>query len=371
MENCLKQSSQESLEPGNSERFWALYWHKAWQAQTDDLAIAHISAYLQEVCYWVSRKMSLNLSAKQSPADLFQTAIARIHKVLKGFNPQFSSNLKSYAEFTFSNIIKDTLRQSQQADICTDWALLRKITQKRLVESLEYAGMDKSQISSYVLAWTCYKELYAPAEVGQTRKLVKPEPATWQAIARLYNAERMSQLTPGGAECSPERLEQWLLSCAKAVRGFLYPTPVSIDAPTSAAEDSTSIADKLPADEQDSLLSELVQQEEADQRKEQQTEVGQVLIDAIATLDPQSQQILIAYYREGQTQQEIAQSLDIQQYTVSRRLTSARKVVLKKLAQWSQGQLHISLTSDVLNSMSAVLDEWLSTHYRHSNISSL
>ncbi|NJP09123.1 MAG: sigma-70 family RNA polymerase sigma factor [Leptolyngbyaceae cyanobacterium RU_5_1] len=328
------------------------------------LSLSHLSAYLQESCYWVARKMALNLAGRQSAADLFQTAIARVNQVLKGFNPQFSSNLKSYAEFAFSNIIKDTLRKQQEADICTDWALLQKTSQKRVMESLEHAGLDTQAIAAYVLAWNCFKELYMPGDVKTTRKLAKPEAATWQAIARLYHSQRLSQLSSAGLNCSPERLEQWMAACAKAIRAFRYPGSISIDKPVTD-QDSVDWVERLPG-EQESLLTEMVRQEEAEDRQAQLNQIDTVLVDAIAQLDSQTQQLLQAYYGQDATQQHIAQLLNIKQYTVSRRLTSVRQSLLKTLVQWSQDTLHIALTSDVLSSMSTVLDEWLSAHYRRS-----
>ncbi|MBF2027692.1 MAG: sigma-70 family RNA polymerase sigma factor [Oscillatoriales cyanobacterium C42_A2020_001] len=360
MQQALKQEVTEA-----SESVWALYWHKVWQTQSNELAMAHLAAYLQEVCFWVARKISLNTSARQAPADLFQTAIARIQYVLKRFNPQLSSNLKSYAEFAFSNVLKDTLRKQQEADICTDWALLQKVTQKRLVDSLEHTGLAKGMIAQYVLAWKCFKELYAATEVRHTRKLIKPEAATWQAIADLYNTERIHQLSQSEM-CSPDRLEQWITNCAKAIRAFLYPTPISIDAPSTASEESPSLLERLPSNTQDSLLTDLLIEEETATRDTQLAELTKVLEGAIADLPAQTQQLLDAYYQQQLTQQQITQQLGIPQYTVSRRLSSARQTLLKKLATWSQEMLHSSLNPDVLTSMSTVLDEWLTAHYHQS-----
>ncbi len=56
------------------------------------------------------------------------------------------------------SIIKDTLRQRQEADICTDWALLHKLSRKRLLESLQNAGFKSPTIESYILAWECFQE---------------------------------------------------------------------------------------------------------------------------------------------------------------------------------------------------------------------
>jgi RNA polymerase sigma factor (sigma-70 family) len=373
MEQLLQQRTEEQLEEKQSERFWALYWHKVWQVQAadlatnsaTDLATNHITAYLQEICYWVAHKMARNLANRQSTADLFQTAIVHTRSLLKGFNPRFSSNLKSYAEFSFGNVIKDSLRKQQEADICTDWALLRKVSQKRLTDSLIHAGVDSSIIAAYGLAWRCFKERYAPTEVGNSRKLSKPDGETWQAIAQLYNAERTNQPGLAGGSASPETLEKWLLTAARAVRDFLYPTPISINAPIAGQED-TELADFLP-DTEPELLAALITQEEVNERQMQQMQLGQVIAEAIAQLEDPMQQLLQAYYGQQMTQQQIAQLLDMQQYTVSRRLASLKKSLLAKLAHWSHNTLHISITSDVLNSMSAGLEEWLTIHYQPSD----
>ncbi len=392
IQNCLQSA------PGTAEIFWVLYWHQQWQGMgkheargarheaqilshepratshepekypskiqnSSDLALGHLTAYLQEPCYWVSRKLAAN-TAGQSVADLFQTAIARIHSILKGFNPQLSTNLKGYAEFVFSNVIKDTLRQRQEADICTDWALLHKISQRRLVQALEQIGLDSQTIASYVLAWKCFKELDTANELRETRKLTRPEAATWQAIAQLYNSQRLSQPEGLRVDGTPERLEQWQLICARAVRSFLYPKSVSVDIP-AVNEDRPTLLEQLSDDEQNSL-AQLLLQEEMHDREQQQQQLAAVLTTAIAQLNPQSEQLLHAYYAENLTQQQIAQRLGIKQYTVSRRLANIRQTLLKQLVQWGQETLHISLTSDVLSSMSTLLDEWLRAYYHPS-----
>jgi hypothetical protein len=135
----LRRSIQGCLERAGTDPspgFWALYWHRIWQAESSSIASNHLSAYLQEVCYWAAQKLAINLSGGQSIADFFQIAIIKLDRVLKGFDPHHGTDLKSYASFAFTNTIKDTLRQRQEVEICTDWALLHKVSHKRLVESL-------------------------------------------------------------------------------------------------------------------------------------------------------------------------------------------------------------------------------------------
>ncbi|NJO53383.1 MAG: hypothetical protein HC840_32720 [Leptolyngbyaceae cyanobacterium RM2_2_4] len=73
--------------------------------------------------------------------------------------------------------------------------------------------------------------------------------------------------------------------------------------------------------------------------------------------------LLALYYGQQLTQQQIAQQLEIKQYTVSRRLSSTKEILLKAIAQWSQETLHISLTSPAVQQMSLVLEEWLQVQY--------
>ncbi|MDF5734552.1 MULTISPECIES: sigma-70 family RNA polymerase sigma factor [unclassified Nostoc] len=363
MKVCLEGSSTKK-----SDAFWALYWYRVWQTQSSAVALAHISAYLQEVCYWSARKFTLNFSTQSSVADCFQMAIAHINKILKTFNPQYSSHLKSYAELAFESIIKDVLRLHREVDICSDWALLHKLSRKRLVQSLQNAGFNAQSIESYVLAWECFKELYT-GDNTKIRQLTKPDALTSEAITNLYNVERLSRLSSPTPAVNQQTIESWLLSSAKAARNFFYPKFVSTDAPLK--EDDGNLLDILPVDLQTSLLTEIIEEEEAANMRSQQTQLNQVLSQAIAALDAESQKVLQAYYVQQLTQQEIAAQLEIKQYTVSRRLSSIKKSLLLTLTQWSQNTLHISPKSDVVDAINTSLEEWLKVQYSHTQIQSV
>lgn len=324
-------------------------------------------AYLQEVCYWAAQKTVASFTSTQfSLSDCFQLAIAQLDKVLDGFNPNQGVVLKNYAAAVFGTRLREVLRQRHEIDICTPWALLRKLSHKRLVESLQSAGLSSEAIVRYVLAWNCFKTVYVPTQAGATRKLVKPDSATWEAIASLYNTQRHQQLNPPPAAVNSETLENWLLSCAKAARAYLYPDVTSINTPTLGQE-SGELLDNLPAGEQESLLTEFIAQEEEQSRQSHQVQINAVLVAATQKLEPQAQQMLQLYYGEELTQQQMAKQLEIKQYTVSRRLTKARESLLLTLAQWSRETLHISLSSDVIKDTSTVLEEWLKLHYSHSS----
>ena len=362
----LRRSMRQSLNKisvENSANFWALYWHQIWLEQPQGLAREHLAAYLQEVCFWSANKTISGFSSSQyTVPDCFQIAIARIDKVLKGFDRERGFNLKSYASITFGNLIRELLRQKKEIDICSDWSLLRKMSQKRMTEALGNAGLDQQTIEQYLLAWNCLKTIYVPEKANPTRKLAKPDPESWLAIAKLYNQERKIQLQKSTDAATAVSLEKWMLNCVKAVRSYLFPHVTSINQPKPGYE-SGEIVDSIVGEVDDSLLTDMIAKEEVQQRSQQQTDINQFLTAKIEKLPPDSQKLLELYYSQGLKQAEIAQELNTQQYSVSRKLSKARKILLKALAEWSQSTMHISLTSDVLNNISSLLEEWLAGYY--------
>ena len=360
----LRRSMQRLLPtaPNNSDRIWALYWHQLWQTEASSLAAAHLTAYVQESCYWAARKIASNSPSQQTLADLFQTAIVNVPKILKNFNSQLGASFKSYAERAFSNVIKDALRKSQEVNICSDWSLLHKVSQKRLLIALHQAGLSDCKIATYGLAWRCYQELYTAESAKAARQLTGPSPEGWVAITQLFNQQRLT--SPQFPAATPESLEQWLRASAKAVRAEQSPTLVSANTPKPGQE-TGDLLDSLPTTAE-SLLGEMIAREETDQRQAQQTQLSIVLTRAIAEFEPDLQTLLHVYYGQDLTQQEIAQRLNLKQYTISRRLTSIRGKLLNVLAQWTQDSLHVPLTSSVLESMNVLLEEWLSEKMRQT-----
>jgi len=142
----------------------------------------------------------------------------------------------------------------------------------------------------------------------------------------------------------------------------LYPTFSSADQPV-AEGDNRTIAETLPDTKKNTPLTDIISQEERQNRETQQSQMTAVLKQGIRKLNAQQQALLDYYYRQGYTQKAIAQALDTKQYTVSRQLNKIRKTLLSAIAQWSQDTLHISLDSDLLKQMSSTLEEWLTTYY--------
>jgi RNA polymerase sigma factor (sigma-70 family) len=367
---CLESSSKDE----DSPRFWALYWHQIWQTESaadrlsphGKIAANHLAAYLQEICYWSAQKLAADLSKKPLISDFFQIAIIKLDRVIKGFRADRGTELKSYASLAFTNAIKDTLRQRQEVEICTDWALLHKVSHKRSIESLQQLGLNPETISIYILAWECFKTIYAPTSGQGLRKLDKPDLTTLTAIADLFNSERGSLGNPP-AHCDGETIFQWLTTFGAAVRSFLYPTIVSASQPKSAS-DNTEFLDDFELTCQDSLLTQTIDKEDEVARDDRRSQLQKILLRALVKFNVESQRLLQMYYGQGLTQKEIASQLATKQYTVSRRLTSVREALLTALCTWSQTTLHKTLDADVMNDLSVTIEEWLKVHYSHPDL---
>jgi RNA polymerase sigma factor (sigma-70 family) len=226
--NGLQQPDSQASEA--LDFFWVRHWYQQWCAQLDSVAQGHLSAYLQETCYWAAHKMvanSINLPYKLS--DCFQMAIADLPNLLKGYSPTHGASLKTYASISFSNTIRDVLRQRQEANSRTDWGLLRKVSQRQFIEALESEGLLAEKIACYRLAWICFKTCYAPREVASARRLPPPEPSDWEAIATLYNTQRSRQLSADAPAATPELMETWLKRAAGRIRAYLNPQTTSLN----------------------------------------------------------------------------------------------------------------------------------------------
>jgi RNA polymerase sigma factor (sigma-70 family) len=361
----LRRHMQQRLtqaQPG-TEAFWALYWQKEWQQQSpvQPWAEQHLSAYLQETCYWATRKIVAPLNLPQTPlADCFQVAITTLPKILAACDPNQPASLKTYASQAFSNTIRNHLRQRREVDLCSNWGLLLKLSRKQMLESLHHAGVPSAQLESYLLAWKCFSSAYVPA--AGLRKLPGPDAKTWATIVTTYN-QHAKTIEPALPNETVATLEHWLLTCANYARSFLYPGVLSLNAPKSG-DSSGEWQDDLANEAADSLLSDLIVAEEIQLREQQQMQISEVLQTALKDLDVTAQDLLRLYYQEGLKQQALAQRLEIQQYAVSRKLAKAREQLLRSLTIWSQETLHISPTSDVVKGMNTALEEWLQAHFQ-------
>jgi RNA polymerase sigma factor (sigma-70 family) len=340
------------------DKIWALYWHKRWQTQDSRWAASHLTAYLQEPCYWVAQGLGQRVRSPQyTVADYFQIANSEIQRVLQHFAPDRGSTLKSYASLVLTNVLKDTLRQRQAADICSDWSLLRKVSKKRVADVLTATGVKEPEISQYQFAWFCFKSLYVPTD-GSGSQLAKPDAQLWDAVTTLYNTKRQGQLTVAGNALTPEQLEGQLNKLARWIRGYLYPNVDSLNR-TKVGQESGEIQDDLSDPISQDLLDQAIEREELSQRSSQKDELQTILINALAQLEPELKEILQLFYQQKMSQQALASHLQLSQPTVSRRIKKAEEHLLEALLKWRQAQLNQFPDPNEIKHISVALRSWL------------
>jgi RNA polymerase sigma factor (sigma-70 family) len=372
IEPRLNRSMTRSIqvEPRGSEDFWVIYWLRQYAQQANatnpalHLAISHLSAYLQETCFWaVNRVMPRVGSIQMKLSDCFQVAIADVPKLVAGFDASKLAGLKAYANTVFSNCLRDRLRQQREIDFCTEWGLLQKISRKRLLDALIANNFDVASRDRYYVAWQALTSHHSSEKSPKLRSIAAPDPETWQLIEQSYNRERKK--FPHLTVATAKELEKWLLDAAKKVRSYLYPTISSLNVKkgddTEAEWESDLVGNELEP------MADLEEQETRAERQTQQQQMVAVLHEAIAKLDAPASQLLTLYYRDRATQQNIAQQLEMPQYTVSRKLTRVRENLLKEIVAWGQTALHIQPTSDVISAISPLLEEWLESFYAQAN----
>jgi RNA polymerase sigma factor (sigma-70 family) len=365
----LQRSMQGRL-AGNTDRsegLWSIYWLKQWHSQTSPLAESHLTAYLQEPCYWAAQQIVRRMQKTEyTEADYFQMASMEMRRVLKGFDLERGGNLKSYASMVLSNALKDTLRQRQAADICNNWALLRKWSKKRVKEVLDRVGIAEPEASQYQFAWFCFKTLSSPTE-SSGGQISNPDPILWQEIADFYNTQRHSQLVVPGANLTPAQIERRLTQLGKWLRDYLYPTMGSLNRP-KPGEEGREVQDDLSDSTDSSLLDLAIEREEIEQRTSIRSQLQTLLTQTLADLTPELQEILRLFYQQGLSQQGLAAHLNLSQPTVSRRLKKAQEQLLAALLTWIESELNQFPEPNVLKDISMTLNEWLIGHYAHSVI---
>ncbi|MBE9029590.1 sigma-70 family RNA polymerase sigma factor [filamentous cyanobacterium LEGE 11480] len=379
LQRQIAQAMQAADAP-TAETFWVNHWQAVWRehavsadaadvGQGDDasvpaqqrLALGHLSAYVQETCFWSVRRVITKIDSVQVQiADGFQVAIAQLPKLLNSFDSNLPGSFKAYANTAFANLVRSHLRRRREIDLCSEWGLLLKLSRKQVRESLAHAGFTGDEATAYQLLWQAMLEHYRPAQLKSQRQSAAPTDEMLTLIDQAFQQACSNQaITPEALDS--KQITQRLQALAKHARGYLYPGTKSLN--VTYGDSESELISNLPDLAADAPITNLIVQEDQQSRQTQQTQLSQVIMAGIMALEASSQELLRLYYQENATQQAMAQQLQTKQYTISRKLTRIRQQLLLVVTQWSQTELHISLNSDVIESISNALEDWLQNHY--------
>ncbi len=330
--------------PNFTQEQWASYWlNEVLNNQQHNLAKNHLSAYLEEACYWMAWKVCQQLStANITQVDCFLIArevTANPAKIFKNYDSSRSS-LKTYAQFPIKRIIIEKIRTGSEVQGYSPTGMLRSVSKKELKEVLEKDHIKEPRFSECLLAYQCFRELYIPTHFKQNRQLKPPNTQQFTAIASRYNQLRArGNLTQ---DINNQELEKLLNTCVDAIRRSLTICTVSLEEETLTSE---------------SIFSDVLEESQALTDEWQQ--INTILANEFISLPSDAQKILKFTYGLDLTQTDIAKLVDSRQDKICRKISQYKLILLQALARWLQENLKVILTPQKINEMLKPLEEWL------------
>ena len=343
-------------DPDAGANFWAQYFLK--QARKDNpLAKRHLSAYLEETCYWTAWKTYQQMPTSYLTFhDYFQIAREVASNPVALFQKYDSAkgSLKSYAQMRLKDAIRAVIYKGQEKDKYSDWGLLKSgLSKEFLTKALQKkVGVNEPQLSRCLLAWQGFKEVGALSALKGSRQLPPPTDKQLATIAEYYNECRF----PASSEpaVTGSDIQELLDICIQAARASVRIQVNSLDA--EGAVSPSAIAHDP---------EEQVELEHSQAKTEAEwQEISSVLKEAIASLPDSAQKMLTLEYglpRFNQT--EIGNMFGIRQDKVSKKLKKYRRFLVETLAKWSQTR-GTPLNHKIINELSKLLKEWLSHYYQ-------
>jgi len=337
------------------------YFLQTARDNSNPLAEKHLRAYLEEACYQSAQSAYRSFSnSDYTLCDYWQIAREYASNPVRVFkNCNLQRGIPSaYLQKILVPAIMDEIRKGKEAERASDWALLRRISKKALKTALQAAAINERHLSRCILAWQAFGEIYTPiSSLQRNRQLQPPTAEQFAAMVDYYNEFRLLDLQEPAATVA--EIQKLLNTCIHLVRLKTAIRFNSIDA------DSPGI-NLAMADKSEAILSRSEEEAEYSQQWEQ---LRQVLGNAIATLSPDAQKMLILEHGlEGFKQVDIAQIFSVPQYQISRQLKGHKKPLLTALAEWSQTNAGVTLTVEKVNELSQQLDDWLKWYYQRNHL---
>lgn len=338
------------------------------------LARKHLSAYLEKVGYYAGNRVYRKFQHTPVRYDLQEiwqigwSIASDPDKFFKKYDPALP--LENYANKKMERKIKEEIFHLEMGrNQLSDWGLLRYSTPKSLQKALQHQGYNQSRHDCYLLAYKCFKQIYAPQR-STGSSLPAPTDEQWQAMANLYNQlAQPNQLALNGT-ANQANINQWLSECIRVLRNSQQIHLVSIDARSGGDEDSPPwseiIADHacagfeiIPdrASASDSKYEQLIMQEHT-------LELKAVLLEYLTQLNEVTDNHLLLRYGFDLNYSLIAPIFAVHYTTILRRCNNAKQQLLSQVAQWGQQQLNITPDSEQLEKMDASLELCLNQYYQ-------
>jgi RNA polymerase sigma factor (sigma-70 family) len=356
----LKKNMESQIEkyPDGNEDYWALFWLKqALKNSKMSLAWGHLSAYLEEVCYWITVKDIKDIlkiyNLNQADGFLMVRAIAAEPKFLKKYDFNKGTKIKTYARPYLRMEALERIRSGNAEEKFSDTGKLRYLSKKQFTDRLNLAGIKDPKFSELLLARQCFHEIYTAKTPKGFKTLPWPAEEKLVEIADCYNLRR----NPETQAINSQILKQMLKECQQIIRDY---SPLKRLYQLSHGDSLEGIEEQYEWKEMQTDFDDL---EYSSFSADKLSEVNSLLLKAFEKLNSEERKILQLLIGLKITQSDIAKLLGIsQQSQVSRKKESAKATLLKALAPWIVKNFNIQLSSEQLNGISPQLEEWLEQH---------
>ncbi len=330
----------------------------------------HLAAFFEERCYWAAKKISTDYSSESWENFLYSARTLifnplKLKDVLTRYNSQHT-HLNTYVNEVLIKHIKSENAQNR----FSQWRLLYKKSDKELREALQTIGRIEPEISQFVFARKYFKQVYLMEKIQiagrkSGEKWPVPDESNFEKAAQCYNAEKVMSSVPhevaNSADVTSSQLKTWMEICIAALNN--YPQSIlpkfSLEALQSQGHE---IASEYNSDTLEiagnglSTTGEIGEEVDFLQKK-----INYILLNEIGKLKLEYQKNLFLYYGFGINQKQLADTLGINQSTISRYLTKSTVNLLNSLAEISQPQGWVE----------QYISEWLNKNYQapqHSDL---
>ena len=322
----------------------------------------HLSAYLEEVCFWLAiRELYQELKPlKYSRLDCFQEArkvASDPMKIYKTYNFKDSSP-KTWGKIQIKSRVKQTILLGRDFGKYGTWSALKYLSEKILREALQAkSGIKaKKEIESHVLVVNYYKEIYPSSQSKKNKgKLPEPNQAQWEEIQKYYNfrcSEYNKKLSAHGCDrlepiTNFQVIKEKFLTCYSAAKNYICIVEDTI-------ENIDIVADEfIPVNHQEEEIE-----------TEQKQQITSICFDEFAKLPPESQKLMQLHYGLGISQTEMQKIFNFKQPKISRKIKQSEQKLLKALVKWSQENLGITLDEGIIKEKNQPFKHWLKNNFQ-------
>jgi hypothetical protein len=347
------------------------------QVPEDKITQRHLAAFTARfttsVVYKVKQELEqlnrLTDDAHTFFKDLFQLALEPTlnptefyenFEVDRTEGPYWFPSLKSYIRRRLEGLLCDKIRTMPgfRTYRRTDLGLATRASTKQTTRALEFQGFKDPQLAQYLLLWKCWQDLRpAPGEAApsQTEQFI--------AVAQRYNQLRgqLHSAADSNPALNAPTAEKWLKQIGGAIRRYVDRPITSLDISLTSEADEQSpsrldqLVDPLNLPEGEQLAPDLIQAE---------TQAIKVFLDNLCHgLDPEGDRIPLLIHGLSLVQARIGIELDKSQTTIGRQYRRILTQFVTQLANWALVRQGLTLDSETLSAMKALLIEQFDDHY--------